>query len=505
MPEETELKLSLRPEQAGRIGRHPVVQKLKSGPAETKRLLGTYYDTPDLLLRRKDVSLRVREVDHRFIQTLKRMQPSRGAVFSRDEWETDVGGRDPDINEIEDGEIRRMLRKNGAAKSLRPMFRTDVRRTTWQLRDKDAEIELALDIGEVRNENGDRTPICEAELELKSGDARRLYDIALALNEKIDCVVGTVAKSDLGYALYERKSSTPVKASKVPLVRDMTVWQAFETICRSCLDQLEANAPIARVGQDPEGIHQARVANRRLRAAFKIFKRVLPQDRYESFATELRWLQKELGDARDLDVFLDEMLDPMIERLPRERLLKAFRKRVKEARLTAYARARRALEGRRYGRLRLAFERWFADAPGPDADPRLGRNVRWFAKRSIRKVHAKIVAVGIDLHDVSDAELHAIRIKGKQLRYCIEFFSGLFDGDGPRHHAKALSRIQDCLGSLNDGVVAHTLIRKLGRKGSLDPRVKALVGGWFAARIHDERANLGEAWGRFTALRPFWV
>lgn len=505
MPEETELKLSLKPEQAGRIGRHPVVKQLTTGPSVTKRLLGTYYDTPDFLLRRQDVSLRVREVDQRFIQTLKRMQPSRGAVFSRDEWEVDVGGRDPDISEIEDVEIRRMLRRKRADKSLKPMFRTDVKRTVWQLRDKDAEIELALDLGEVRGENGNRTPICEAELELKSGDARRLYDIALALNEKIDCVVGTVAKSDVGYALYSTEGATPVKASKVPLARDMTVWQAFETICRSCLDQLEANAPIAREGRDPEGIHQARVANRRLRAAFKIFRRVLPEDRYREFADDLRWLQKELGDARDLDVFLAEMLDPLIARLPRERSLGAFRKRVEQARLDAYARARRALESRRYGRLRLAFERWFADAPGPGADPRLARNVGWFAKRSIRRGHAKIMAAGDDLHAVSDAELHAIRIKGKQLRYCIEFFAGLFDGDAPRRHAKALSRLQDCLGSLNDGVVAQTLIRRLERKAALDPRVKAYVGGWFAARIYDERVNLGGAWSRFTSLKPFWL
>jgi len=506
MPEEAELKLSVRPEHAARIGKHPVVRKLKTGRASTKHLVGTYFDTPDLLLRRRDMSLRVRAVDRRFIQTLKRMKPSEGAIFARDEWEADVAGESPDISKLEASDIRQIFEADGVAASLRPLFSTDVQRTVWHLNDDGAEIELALDVGEIRDRNGGRVPICEAELELKAGDARRLYDVALALNDRVDCTVSGQAKSERGYALYGKEAPMPVKASRVALKRGTTVWQGFVAISRNCLAQLEANAPVAREGRDPEGIHQARIAIRRLRAVFKVFKPALPADKRKYFAKDLRWLQQQLGDARDLDVFLYEMLDPMLAHLPTEPALIALRARVVKARAAAQTRARKALQSRRYGRLRLELERWFAEPLAPDADPVLSRSVRWFARRSIRKAQDKMIAAGDDIAGLSEAGLHALRIRGKQVRYCVEFFAGLFPEKGPRRHARLLAQLQDCLGALNDSVVANDVLARLERAGgALDPRAKAHVVGWFAARIHKERKKLGRIWGRVSKVDAYWA
>jgi inorganic triphosphatase YgiF len=506
MPVEAELKLSVRPEHAARIGRHPVVRKLKTGRASTKHMVGTYFDTPDLLLRRREMSLRVRAVDRRFIQTLKRMKPAQGAILERDEWEADVAGESPDISKLEASAVRQIFAADGVAASLRPLFKTDVQRTVWRLRDADAEIELALDVGEIRDQNGGRVPVCEAELELKAGDARRLYDVALALNDRVDCTVSGLAKSERGYALYRKEVMVPVKASRVALKRSTTVWQSFVAICRNCLAQLEANAPVAREGRDPEGIHQARVAIRRLRAAFKVFKPVLSEEKRVFFAKDLRWLQRQLGDARDLDVFLGEMLDPMRAHLPKDPALIALRGRVVKARAAAQVRAQKALESRRYGRLRLELERWFAEPLGADADPALSRSVRWFARRSIRKANDKMIAAGDDLAGLSEAKLHALRIRGKQVRYCVEFFASLFAEKGPRRHARLLARLQDCLGGLNDSAVANEVLTRLERAGGpLDPRAKANVVGWFAARIHEERKNLDRIWARLSDVDAYWA
>jgi len=509
MSEETELKLSVRPDHAARIRRHPIVRDLKSGQADTKHLVSVYFDTPELLLRRRALSLRVREVDHRHIQTLKRMQPSDGAIFKRDEWEWDVAACVPDISKFDDGDAQRIVRKAGAEDRLKRMFKTDVQRTVWNLRDADAEIELALDIGEICGENGACEPVCEAELELKSGDSRRLYEIALALNERIDCTVGSLAKSERGYALCGNEVMKPSKACTIVLANEMTVWEAFVAISRSCLAHLEANAPVARLGRDPEGIHQARVAIRRLRAAFKVFKAALPADKRVFFAKDLRWLQKQLGDARDLDVFKDETLAPMLDRAPKDAVLIELGKRVEAARGDAYARACKALESRRYGRLRLELERWFAEpVPAGVADCAvrpMTRKVHWFAKRSIRKSHRKVMAAGDHLATLSEAELHALRIRGKQARYCVEFFSSLYSKKETRRHTKSLARLQDCLGALNDSVVAKALLKRLERKGgALDPLAKAYVAGWFAARIHDERAKLKRVWIDLSTIEAYW-
>ncbi len=505
MPEETELKLSVRPEHAARIKNHPLVRQLRSGRARTTHVVGTYYDTPDLLLSRRALTLRLRDIDQRRIQTLKRMGSGRGPIVVRDEWEQEVNGRAPNIDAIADEDIRRFFAETDAAKALLPIFKTDVQRTLWTLRDKNSEIELALDIGEIRSEKGGSAPICEAELELKSGDPRRLLDVALALNERIDCTVAPLSKAARGYALCRGEPAVPVKASVLALRRGETVWQAFVEISRNCLAHLEANDPVARAGIDPEGIHQARVAIRRLRAAFKVFKAVLPQDRRAHFVKELRWLQKQLGEARDLDVFLADLLTPLQTRLPNDAVLRQLRARIEYARHEAYGRARDALVCRRYGRLRLELERWFIEPLAPDSDPALSRTVKSFAKRSIRKAHEKMLSFGEHLETMSDTELHGVRIRGKQARYCVEFFASLFPERAMRRHAKALAALQDCLGALNDAVVAREILKRLDSKADpLDPRAVPYVTGWFAARIHDERGRLGQIWPKLTEVEAYW-
>jgi CHAD domain-containing protein len=150
------------------------------------------------------------------------------------------------------------------------------------------------------------------------------------------------------------------------------------------------------------------------------------------------------------------------------------------------------------------LERWFS-TPDISSDL-LDRDVRWFAKRSIRKAQKKVMAAGDHLDTMSEADLHALRIRGKQARYCVEFFSSLYPKAGPKRHAKALAHLQDCLGALNDSVVANALLRRLERKGgALDSKAKAFVEGWFAARIHDERAKLGKVWDELSALERYWA
>ena len=505
MQGETELKLSLPVDQAEKLRKHPLIHSLKSGRARTKRLVGIYYDTPDLFLKQRDMTLRVREVDRRHIQTLKRLGPSVGGLHVRDEWENEVNGKAPDISHIKRQEIGPILDAIDNGPALQPIFRTDVKRTAWTLRDGDLEIELALDIVEIRSEAGRRESICEAELELKSGDPDRLFDIALAFNERVDCTLGHLTKADRGYALCGAEPRKATKASVVVLDPEMTAWQAFVAICESCLRHLEANDPIVRTGEDPEGVHQARVAIRRLRAAFRVFRPILPEAEQRFFAQELRWLQRELGDARDWDVFIIETIEPLQERFPDDLALREMSRRSLLARRTAYAGARNALDSGRYGHLRLALQRWVM-RPTHDVDEGdMARNVGWFARRSIRRAHKRVVRFGPDLAAVDEPGLHDLRIRGKQARYCAEFFSSLFPGGEAKRHSKLLAGLQDCLGALNDAVVADQLLARLNKRGSvLDARAAASVEGWFAALIGRERKELRRVWPKIRKLKAYW-
>ena len=89
---EIELKLEFDPADLERIIAHPLL----ATDSKRKALHSTYYDTPDLVLRNAGVSLRVRDADGRFVQTIKSTNGNAG-LFDRSEWEQEVKGRDIDL------------------------------------------------------------------------------------------------------------------------------------------------------------------------------------------------------------------------------------------------------------------------------------------------------------------------------------------------------------------------------------------------------------------------
>ena len=133
----------------------------------TKRTLrSTYYDTPDLVLRKAGVSLRVRDTGGRFVQTIKSPNDNAG-LFNRSEWEHEVKGREIDLIAARDTALEPLLNVR-VRNALRPVFETRVERTVYQIERNGSEIEVALDRGEV-DAGGRQAAIHEIELELKHG------------------------------------------------------------------------------------------------------------------------------------------------------------------------------------------------------------------------------------------------------------------------------------------------------------------------------------------------
>ena len=93
---------------------------------------------------------------------------------------------------------------------------------------------------------------------------------------------------------------------------------------RNCLSHTVLNEAAALKGEDPEGIHQMRVALRRLRSALGLFRDLMPADQYEFLASEVKWLAGELGNARNWDVFLADLLAPVEEALERDKPTEAL-------------------------------------------------------------------------------------------------------------------------------------------------------------------------------------
>ncbi len=519
--EEIELKLSLRPEHVQRLQRSGLVRQLAKARSKRQHYVSTYFDTPNMLLRQHGMALRVRHDGQRHVQTLKAPKPETadagngaqdGNAGLQDllEYETEIEGNQPELGAISDQDLQKFFRDQKVASNLEPVFTTDFDRRALPLSMSDSEIELAIDTGRIIAGTGE-TPLCEAELELLNGRPSRLFELAMMLLEKVPFRLEGRSKAQRGYALYQGQTTGPQKARRPELRRDDNLSTAFAKMFRAGLDHMRANELVVMRGDDPEGVHQMRVAIRRLRALVAAFRDHLHPDFRKLAADELKWMQQELGPARDWDVFIAETLDPLINRLPGDEGLPALREEARALRDGAYQKAAAAVGDKRYTGLLLRMELWL-DAgdylPGKNHDGA----VKDFAVAILEKRHKKVRKWGRDHDKLTEAQYHKLRIQVKKLRYAADFFGSLFPEKRLRPYLKRLSAMQDRLGSLNDAVTGQQLLDQLHRSlqrrdATRDGPAVATLGvvlGWQAACIERDLESFPGYWKKFTKTGRFW-
>ncbi|MBK1697520.1 CYTH and CHAD domain-containing protein [Rhodovibrio salinarum] len=534
MAEEVELKLALAPHDLSRLPASAMVRALATGPGTTKRLSATYYDTPSLTLRRHGIALRVRRDGNRLTQTLKApltfatagsTGPSPSQVNGNGlqhlrEFEAELGSDQPDLTLIDDGELQELFREEALVDELEPVFTTTFDRRTVPLEMADSTVELALDQGDISVAD-DREEICEAELELQAGRPSRLYELALMLSRDVSFRLENRSKAARGYQLYAAEPPKPYKAGKPLLAPGMTVAEAFTQQARSCIDQVRANEAAVLDGSDPEGVHQMRVGLRRLRALVTVYKSVFAEEPYTFLRTELRWLQQQLGPAREWDVFLKETLAPLRNRLPSEDSLEILQREVHSLQRTAYEQARTAVIDPRTAELLLRLELWLAEggwraSAVPGQSDQGDSPVEPFARATLAKRAKKVTKLGRRHDTLSEGELHRLRIQCKKLRYAAEFFAGLFPKKPTKRYLKGLEAIQDRLGAVNDAATGQRLLDDLDRRLSdhtqthgqggeaLAANATGIVLGWQAALMDRELQAFHATWDQFAAQKAFW-
>jgi triphosphatase len=520
---ERELKLVAPREVLERLVEAPVIEAHAAGPARAQSLEGAYFDTREETLRRHELALRVRRADGRLIQTLK-----AGGGSVRGEWESEVEGFAPDLGALKaqlDGSPPDEVLDEVRADDLKPVFATSVQRTSRELVVPDgngamAWIELALDLGEVEA-GGRRLDLAELELELKAGEPSALFRLALALQAEAPLRLETLSKAARGWMLAEDKPPPYRKAAKLELAPDVQVEGAMAAIFGACLEHFEANVATARDGREIEGVHQLRVALRRLRSAFSTFKAVLPAARIAAFKDEMRWVLESLGRARDLDVFREEMLAPVIGQRPADQGLKGLQAALDAARTQAYGAVREMLDAPRCSRLQLELAAWIAEAAWREGvdEPVLETQkepLAGFARHLLDQRFKAARKKGRDLRALAPAERHKLRIALKKLRYAAEFFQGLYDRKEAKRAQKTLSTLQDGLGAMNDLRTAETLMEEIaparpaergrGRRAGVaaQAHAKGLIVGWHSARLAAGEDAAAGLWREFARGKPFW-
>lgn len=514
MNEEYELKLALSPGNLERLGRSSLIRSLANRRSSRKQLVSTYFDTPDHSLRRQGMALRVRQVGKKRIQTLKAAAGRASGLQHYREYEAEIRQDAPDLDLIEDPEIQAIFEREDLVHRLEPVFTTRFARRTIPLTFEDSEIELALDVGEIEA-GAQRLPISEAEFELIEGHHTRLYELALAVNEKLPCHLERRTKAARGYDLDRGTAPQHVKAKAIQLDPGMTAAEAFAAAAGSCLAQIHANEPVVLNSDNPEGVHQLRVGVRRLRAVIGSFRRVIDNTAFDFLRKELRWLQQKLGPAREWDVFIHETIDPLQPRMPGESSLGTLREAAQEAQDRGYREARETLMAGRYTALMLQLAlwldkgSWMPPADGGESDPR-ATSVLEFAAQVLEMRDRKLRKLAGKSRRLREEELHKVRIRAKQTRYPAEFFRSLFPAAAVKRQLEALEAIQDALGSLNDAVVGRHLLKHLldnARDTATAKRIRAataLVEGWQAACIDRDLKHFDESWTRYRRAKRYW-
>ncbi|HLG86316.1 MAG TPA: CHAD domain-containing protein [Alphaproteobacteria bacterium] len=501
---ETELKFSLPEDALQRIETIAPLASRFIGAATERHEITTYFDTPDCLLNKAGFSLRVRRAEGRFKQTLKAV--CAHSATSRHEFEWATADNKVDLSKLAETPAGSLLSKIRGR--LRPVFVTDVRRRTRDLRlENDGLAEMAIDLGEIKAGNA-AEPVRELELEIKKGGVEPLCRLALELHAHAPLAMEFQSKADRGYRLRDGSISEPRKAPKIELFRDVTTHDALRTIIGAELAHLAGNeTPAIRDGQ-VEGVHQMRVAIRKLRSALVLFSRQLEPVAAEAFQNELRRLGDIFGDARDWGVFLCEALHGAEEAGIAREWLALLEKPAHVELDRENQRLRDATRQPAFTGFMLGLTAWAEGQvwcpPGKNARKIARRPLRDSADDMLERLAAKVSKRG-DKLDGSDERLHALRKSLKKLRYGIDYLAGLYGAKQVKRYRKVCKRLQNILGTINDAAATDRLA------GSLEshdrPDLAVAVGAlaqWNSGRREEARAGFDRAWKRFRKAEPFW-
>ena len=276
-----------------------------------------------------------------------------------------------------------------------------------------------------------------------------------------------------------------------------------------------AGADYVRNSENPEGVHQLRVAIRRTRAAFSVVQRHVIDAPNLRIANDLRSLQGQLGGAREWDVLINETLDRAPKRLLNKTLSAHLQDILEAKRAEAHKQANNALRDRRCTDLLLRLTHWVETELG---SPRKGGSVnggqasdplvapaRKFAATVIEDYHRKTCKLGRRIRTLEPANLHRLRIRVKKLRYSTEFFATLWPHRKTKRYLSSLQHLQQALGTYHDTTMATNLMTSLvtTEESDIMPAVDSVV-DWLSHEQQRQHKEVIAVWKLFRKQKSFW-
>ena len=499
---ETELKFQLMPGseailRAGDVFGHT---------PQKRHQVTTYYDTPDTLLLASGLTLRIRQENDSFLQTVKSRDDGIGLANSRKEWEWAVINGTPQIEYLSAVPELASLACQITGR-LTPVIVTDIWRTRClHVVKGGCAAEASLDIGTVSS--GEVSlPICELELELKGGEVAALYRLALQLAETAPMWIGAESKSARGWSLRNGHGSGAVGLSKPKIAKRMSAAAGRHQIIGVLLGHLSANIPPTLSG-DPEALRQMRGALRQLRAVFRLFAPLLNPDEIARFTAPLRQFAQTFGTARDWDVFCVQTLPTVIADLL-EVDWTDLAALADAERTVAHAAVHDAICGPHFTHLILEIALWSetrAVTPLDTGSRQLTRRLAKIAPQLLETFAAKARQAGRHPGRLSMVALHDFRKALDRLNAAVRFLGSAYPKSAVAVFRKRSDAVRDIIGVANDAEVTKALAKVLADKGSHNLSAStAALETWADQRQALSLTDLKPAARRFRTASQFWL
>ncbi|HEU4512564.1 MAG TPA: CYTH and CHAD domain-containing protein [Nocardioidaceae bacterium] len=458
-----------------------------------RRLESTYFDTPDLALGRRGITLS-RTVGGEDPGWRLRM-PNAGSSHEVSE---PLGRSTKTVPK----RLRSLVQAHVRDASLAPVAvvtsRCDVRRL------RDARRRL---LGEVTEDHVEATPAGAED-----GATRTWTEWRFVPAE------GDGALRDALVPLLEEAGGTPVdEASRLDRVLEGRVHDGtapdlpsprkkgpaaavVSARLREQVAEVRRLDPLVR-SDAPHAVHDMRVALRRLRSALATYRPLLDRDVTDPVRDELRWLAQALGQVRDTEV-IRRRLQRLLSEEPSENvqghvgpeLERQMSARYDEAR----ARCLEAMESPQYFALLERLDELATDPPlTPAADEQAQDVLRRAVRRDWSRLRKRVAAVD-EVEDAAERSLrlHAVRKAAKRTRYAAEPLRPLYGKDA-RRFVKAAKRVQTSLGEHHDGTVSQQVLREQADTSSATAGASFTYGILHTreeSRIAKARADFEKAW-----------
>ena len=474
------------------LEKHPSATGVAVVPGGASELSDVYYDTEDWRFYRTGYALRVRQDGESAEATMKALAPSEGGLRRRREISEPIKG--VETPKGIPGPVGERVRRVTGTADLRPLFEVRTRRRTFALytetpssgeifedtsgniRQRNSEqdaivvAEIALDESEIFANGGARTHLSRVEVEVGSDAAIHdsVGDFVEVLKEALELRTTRTSKFRTGLSIAGLSPAVAWDLGPTKIDATLTAGEVAFAILRRHFAAMLAHEPGVRLGEDPEELHDMRVATRRLRAALKLYSDALPK-RSERYERDLRWVAGALGEVRDLDVHLQRLSE---ETSRNGEVLEEVVSLLRERQVEARRGMLEALDSNRYERLMASFSATLrrGRSPTPTAP------ILEAAPHLVRDRYKKVRKAANKLSEESPPEhFHDLRKKGKRLRYALEPLQEIY-GKPAKKMVKLLKKTQDDLGDHQDLIVAAELMEELGGAGDRAPQAAFWMG-----------------------------